>query len=312
MKIVIFCKGIRGRECLKHLCKKGADISMIVLQQGESLSAEFSTIAQKCSAEVYTPSDPNSKESRNRLRKKDADVFVLAGYGLILKKGCFSIPKLNCINLHGGKLPQYRGSSPLNWALINNETNIGISIIEVDEGIDSGDVLAEDQMDVSPEANISDLHEWANRQFPKLLHSVLEQISNGTLNPQKQNHDHAAYYPKRFHEDGMIFWDQLSAREVHNRIRALTKPYPCARTFFGNREVLLIKSELTKSPYYGEAGRIYRKNNEKLLVGAMDQALWITSAEFTEDQSPLYSNVKRYDLLSTHREGAINYFRNLS
>ena len=110
----------------------------------------------------------------------------------------------------------------------------------------------------------------------------------------------------------MIFWDQLTAREVHDRIRALTKPYPCARTFFGNREVMLLKSELTKLPYYGEAGRISRKNNGKLLIGAMDRALWVTSAEFAEDKSSLYLEVKRYDQLATIREAAIKHYRNLS
>ena len=312
MRIVFFCKGIRGRECLKHFCKKGADLSMIVLQQGDSLAEEYSAIGRQCAAEIHTPSDPNSKDFLDRLKKENADVFVLAGYGLILNKECLSIPKLNCINLHGGKLPQYRGSSPLNWALINGEEKIGISVIEVDEGIDSGDVLAETEMVVDPNTTISDLHEWANHQFPKLLHAALEQLSNGTLKPQKQNHDHSAYYPRRFPDDGMIFWDQFTAREVHNRIRALTKPYPCARTFFGNREVILLKSELTKFPYYGEAGRIYRKNNGKLLIGTKDRALWITCAQFTEDQSPLYPEVKRYDLLSTIREAAIEHYRNLS
>ena len=97
MKIVIFCKGIRGMECLKHLCKEGADLSMIVLQQGEPLAGEIGTIAQKCGAEVFTPSDTNSKDSLHRLRKEDADVFVLAGYGLILKKECLSIPKKDCL-----------------------------------------------------------------------------------------------------------------------------------------------------------------------------------------------------------------------
>ena len=73
-------------------------------------------------------------------------MFVLAGYGLILKKQCIALPKSHCINLHGGRLPQYRGSSPMNWALINDEPLIGISIIEVDQGIDTGPVLFENQM----------------------------------------------------------------------------------------------------------------------------------------------------------------------
>ena len=97
-----------------------------------------------------------------------------------------------------------------------------------------------------------------------------------------QNNENASYYPRRFPEDGQILWDQLNAREIHARIRALTKPYPCARTYWGCRELKLIESKIPKIPFFGEPGRVYRKTGGHLLVCALDQAIWITSAEFLE------------------------------
>jgi len=310
MKIVLFAKGNRGLACLKDLSQKNWDVTLIVLQPRDPLKDEFLKIVQQTGTEVYAPNNPNSDEALETLEKIHADIFVLAGYGLILKKKCFSIPKLNCINLHGGKLPNYRGSSPLNWALINNEKKIGLSIIEVDEGIDTGNILTEEEITVSENTTISDLHEWANRQFPQLLHSVLTQISDGSLNPKVQKDEDSGYYPRRFPDDGIIFWDKFTARQVHDRIRALSSPYPGARTFFQNREAVLHSSTLTEIPYFGESGRIYKKDNEKLLVGAKEQAIWINSATFVDDGSPLHRVVKNYDQLATIKELAIFQMRN--
>jgi methionyl-tRNA formyltransferase len=312
MKIVYFTKGDRGVACLKRIIAEGANISMVVLQPSDSLTADFTAIAEECGAEVYAPEDPNAEDALARLRSEEADVFVLGGYGLILKPDCIGLPKSHCINLHGGRLPQYRGSSPLNWSLVNDEPLVGISIIEVATGIDTGDVLAEAKMNVEPDTTIADLHEWANQQFPEMLVTVLKQMAEGTLKPRVQDDTNACYYPRRFPSDGMILWDQLTAQEIHNRIRGLTKPYPCAHTYFGNRQVKLIQSELPKIPFKGEAGRIYRKTDGRLLIGASDQAIWITEAEFGDDGSSFYDTAIRYDTVATIREVATEHYKSLT
>ena len=129
MKIVCFAKGERGLACLRRMVLERTEVSMIVLQPGDFLTPVFEAIANDCSAELYLPEDPNTSEALQKLGEQNADVFVLSGYGLILKQPCISLPKSLCINLHGGCLPQYRGSSPMNWSLINNEPIIGISIM---------------------------------------------------------------------------------------------------------------------------------------------------------------------------------------
>lgn len=296
--------------CLSKLVSENYEISMVVTQPGDFHAREMINEAKLSSAETFSPSDPNSPEALHKLTLHKADLFILAGYGIILSQKCISIPKLFCINLHGGRLPQYRGSSPLNWSLINEEEFLGISIIKVDSGIDTGEVLEQAQKETSIDTTIKDAHDWANKEFPRMLISVLSKIEGGRLVPRKQKDEDASYYPRRFPDDGLILWDQLNAREIHARIRALSKPYPCARTFWASRELMLIKSEVPEIPFFGEPGRIYRKNRGRLLVCASDRAIWITSAEFIDNGSSLYDEVGLYDSLATVREASANYYRN--
>lgn len=302
MKIVFFGKGKRGLRCLQKLFEAGESIVSVVLQQGDPLTDQFQCIAERNRVEILFPKNPNSSEILIKFKSLSPDLFILAGYGLILKQKCLDIPKTLSINLHGGKLPEYRGSSPMNWALINGEKNIGISIIEVDSGIDTGNILAESSLTIDGNTNISDLQSWANEEFSNLLIDVLAKIKNRSLSPLKQDEGKSSYYPRRFSEDGFILWDQIDAIDAHNKIRALTLPYPCAFTFFGNRKINLISSRLTSNPVFGEAGRIYRKANGAFLISARDRALWITKAIFEDNSSPAHLELNRYDSLASLRQ----------
>jgi methionyl-tRNA formyltransferase len=312
VRIVYFAKGRRGLLCLKRIIKGSFKINLIVLQPKDSLTIEFTAIAKSCGVEIFIPENPNSSSAMDILAKQKPDVFVLAGYGLILKKKCIAIPKINCINLHGGRLPQYRGSSPMNWALINNEPIVGISIIEVDEGIDTGPILSQEQINVDQNTTIRYLHDWANKRFPEMLIKVLQMMENGSLSPRLQVNEHACYYPRRFPTDGIVLWDQLSGLQVHNLIRGLTKPYPCAYTYYGKRQVKLLASVIPDTPFRGISGRVYRKKKGSLLVCASDQAIWITEAVFADNGSQLYDVVNRYDSLATIRVIAIDFYDKLT
>lgn len=302
MKIVFFGKGKRGLKCLLKLVETGQSIVAVVLQQGDPLIDQFHWIAEENNIEILIPQNPNSSETLIKLKSLSPDLFILAGYGLILKQKCLDIPDILSINLHGGKLPEYRGSSPMNWALINGEKNVSISIVEVDSGIDTGSILAESSLTIDGNTNICDLHSWANEEFSNLLIEVLAKIKKGTLSRVKQDEGKSRYYPRRFSEDGFILWDQIDAIDAHNKIRALTLPYPCAFTFFRNRKINLISSRLTSNPVFGEAGRIYRKANGAFLISARDRALWITEAIFEDDSSPAYLELSRYDSLANLKQ----------
>ena len=299
MKIIFFGKGKRGLVCLQKMQQEQENILLIISQENDPYRQTFEQIAKESKIEISCPTDPNANYFLEKLGSFEADLFVLAGYGMILRESCLSIPKINCINLHGGKLPEYRGSSPMNWALINGEKQIGISIIEVDSGIDTGNVLAECSTKIDQHTNIAELHEWANEKFPVLLLSVITKIKEGTLVPKKQDNSIACYYPRRFSEDGFILWDQTNCIDAHNKIRALSEPYPCAYSYWEKRKIKFISSKIPEYSFRGEAGRIYRKSKGSFLIGTKDQALWITEALFCDDQSSAYSELQLYDKLST-------------
>ena len=303
MNIIFWIKGHRGLVCLKEVLRTKYSPLLLVIQPIENTKwyRETVKIAQKYKIPFYTPANPNTSDFEAKLIEKDADLFVLAGYGKILKKNIISIPKKMCINLHAGKLPHFKGSSPLNWVIIRGEPEFGLSIIRVDKGIDTGDIVLERSFEIKNNYTIKELHAIANKHFPKMLLEVLKQIDNGTNRFKKQNVIKGAYFPLRFPEDGLVLWDMFTAEEIHNRIRALTDPYPCAYTYLNNRMVQLLDSELMNTEFYGEPGRIYRKTEGKLTVCASDKCLLINKAIFADNGEAINDAVNLYDRFATIR-----------
>lgn len=303
MKTVLFGKGRRGSSCLRAVHEAGFPISLVVGQPGDSGPESMGAAAEGLGLPYFEPEDPNQPEAVARLQREAAEVFVLAGYGKILRATVIELPTRMCINLHGGKVPDYRGSSPMNWALLNGEASFSLSVLRVDPGIDAGEVLDEATFPIGPDTTIRELHEIANRSFPEQLLGTLGRLAKGTLAPRPQPPG-GAYYPVRFPGDGLVLWDQLTAEQVHNRIRALTRPYPCAFTFWKRRRVDLIASERLATDFFGEPGRVYRKSRQGLVVCARDRCLRIREAVLVDSGRPLAEEIARYDRLATV-QGAI-------
>ena len=306
MKIVFWGKGLRSYYCLEKLAELKCDIVLVVGQDNDKRD-EYSvlSLADKYNLKSINPANPNDVEIENLLKAFKADLFVLGGYGYIVKQNIIDIPKIMCINLHAGKLPQYRGSSPLNWALINEEPTFTLSIIKVDAGVDTGDIVIERTFGISINDTIQDLHNTANEQFSLMLLEVVKQIEDNSYALTPQDNSQKSYYPLRFPDDGFILWDMFTTRQVHNYIRALTEPYPCAFTYFEGRRVNLLSSELYDNPHFGEPGRIYLKSKRGLLVCAKDRCLWIKDAILLDTGERLFDVVRRYDKLSTVREALV-------
>ena len=307
LRTVFWGNGNRGVDCLRALNESGRSVEAVVAHPDKSSQwyGSVAAMAEEMGLLVLRPEDPNSDATVEWLRGLKPDLFVLAGYGKILNQNVIDLPALMCLNLHGGKLPGYRGSSPMNWALINGEQSFTLSVIEVDAGVDTGDILLEKSFDIGIGDTIRDLHSIANDNFPSMLLESLSQIEKGTLEPTPQDKREGSYHPLRFPDDGAVFWDAHTALQVHNRVRALTEPYPCAFTFLKGRRVRLISSELSTVDFFGEPGRVYRKTSRGLLACASDRCLWITDAAFEDDGTPLADAVNRYETLATLRESAM-------
>ncbi len=257
---------------------------------------------------ILAPVNVNEPTVLQWVRERHPDVIVMAGYGQILQDELLAIPRRGVVNLHGGLLPSHRGSSPMNWALLRGEKEYGITAIQADLGVDTGVILGERRFPIHENDTIVDMQSKANKAFPLLLLNVLQRLAENKNRRHKQRESTAQYFPRRFPEDGAILWDQYSAKEIHNRIRALTGPYPNAFTYFGSRRIRLLRSVLRHRPFFGEPGRVYQNDGKKILVCARDRCLWITEAVFDEDGREVWPEVKRYSRLATIQEAALAWW----
>ncbi|MBG0776955.1 MAG: methionyl-tRNA formyltransferase [Desulfovibrionaceae bacterium] len=310
MNIVVWLKGRRGCACLRRVLDEGHAVAAVVLQNQPATAwyAEAQRIAAGHGLRTMAADDPGDDALLEALAALEPDLFILAGYGRIIPPRTIALPRVMCLNLHGGRLPEYRGSSPMNWSLINGERSFSLSVIRVDPGVDSGDVFLDRTFPIGPDDTIADLHAIADREFPDMLCRVLRDLAQGTATPRVQDADRARYFPMRFPEDGLILWDQCTAEQAHNRVRALTEPYPCAFTYYRGRRVRLVATQLRESAFFGEPGRIYLVRDGRLLVCASDRCLWITRAVLEDTGEPLADAVKRYDRLATVRQAVMDLY----
>ena len=278
MKIVYFGNNPRGVACLEVLIRNKYDIAAVVVHHRTSNDpCLVSEIAQKNNLPCFDPKDVNSSEFSKILKNFDADLYVLVGYNQILKNNIIFIPKKGIINLHGGRLPFYRGGSPINWQIINGEIEGACTILFVDEGIDTGDILIEESFKIGPNETAGQIHEKVLNIFPCLLLKTLKQINEGMIKPKKQNKLEGNYYCKRYPLDGHINWQQLSAFQVHNLVRGLNGAnLPGAFSYLDDQKIVIWKTELIEETILGVPGRIALKKPEGVVVIAKDKGILIT------------------------------------
>ena len=282
MKYVFFLNGQRGLFILKKLIKsKKFDLSKAVICN-KDITQKLKNIINK--KKIVFIKNINSKKSFKVLKKLNTDIFVVSGYPQIFKRQIFKLPKVMTINLHGGPLPCYKGGSPLNWQIINNEKKIGISIIKMKKGIDTGPVILEEKFKLNKSDTISDIHLKANKYFYVLLLKTLKLIEKkGSNIIFKKSKGKSKYWKQRNDQDGYIIAKQYKQVKVYNFIRAITKPYPGAWTKlnFKNkiRKIRLFSSCITKKKINFLKNDYMLKKN-KLYLKCSNGNLRITSYKF--------------------------------
>lgn len=181
--------------------------------------SQVSITAQKLGLEIYKPEKLKTIETLDFLKSKSADCFVVASYGKILPQDLLNIPTHGSINFHPSLLPKYRGASPIQYALKNGETETGVTIIQMDSGMDTGDILEQKHFQIDPEDNYETLETKLTIFGKNLLLDVLIQIETGNLKPKKQNNEEATYTKIIEKEDGKINF-AATATEIKNLQRA--------------------------------------------------------------------------------------------
>lgn len=274
LKIGYFADGKWARNCfLKILKNPQIQINFIVLRKQKDIKLE--KLALKYHIPCYTDTNVNSKEFLNELQKYSNDLLVSMSFDQIFKDEILKLYSKKIINCHAGKLPFYRGRNILNWALINDEKEFGITVHFIDKGIDTGDIILQKTYEIKDSDDYTTLLNLCHRECANLLYESLILFLNNEANSYKQTGD-GFYCPKRKKGDEIINWTQ-NTREIFNFIRALNAKDLGASTFIKEKEIKIYKSEIYKENIpCSQIGEIAKKENDYFVVGTKDGALKIT------------------------------------
>ena len=181
--------------------------------------------------EVLQPEKLSDTAFSERMRALAPDLFVTAAFGKILRPRTLAIPRLGCFNVHGSLLPRYRGAAPIQWAVLRGETRTGITVIRMDEGMDTGPMLLARELEIGPEETAGELTARMAALGAECALEAIRGLKAGTLVETPQRHEEATLAPMLKREDGRIDWTK-GAGELVNLVRGM-HPWPCAYTFHG-------------------------------------------------------------------------------
>ena len=270
-KIIIFFKGDRGFQVLKKFYKK-KNIVCAVLE-----NKKFYNRTKKILDKVIYSKNINNLKFRNLIKKFEPEIFLVAGFSQIFKKEILNISKIS-INLHAGKVPQYRGGSPLNWQIINNLKYFGLSILKMTKGIDDGPILMQKKFILNKKYTINDLHKISNREFPKMVNKVIKKIK--IIKPKQQNEKLSRYWKQRSDKDGKIYFKSYSGKKILRYTKALQDPYPYSWCLDNKNQKIRIQNvSLTKKKIKGPYGLI-RIFKDKIYLKCINKNLIINKYKY--------------------------------
>lgn len=225
---------------------------------------------------VFQPEKINTPEALDWIRKFQPELIVVCAYGQILKKDLLKIPPRGCINIHASLLPRHRGASCIPSAILNGDTQTGITIIQMDEGLDTGDILLQESTPIHDEDTSASLHDRLAELAASTLLRILDFMEQGKLLPKKQNPILATYSSKLKKENGLIHWEK-TAQEIHGLIRAMI-PWPSAYTYL-DKKILKIFSAKIQLSSNGKPGEILRAGEQGISVATGKGSLLITEIQ---------------------------------
>ena len=218
---------------LRALIERGEQVVAVVTQPDrpkgrgqQTLPPPVKVLAERHGIPVLQPVKVRLPESIEEIRALEPDLIVVVAFGQILPKALLDIPKKGCINVHASLLPRYRGAAPLNWCIVNGETETGVTTMMMDVGLDTGDMLLKRATPIDPDEDTQSLHDRMSQLGAELLGETLERLAAGDLVPEKQDDSLTCYAPMMKKEDGLIDWSR-DAQSIKNQVRGMT-PWPGA------------------------------------------------------------------------------------
>ena len=235
-------------------------------------------IAVKHDIKVFQPEKlKDDIEAVEYLKELKPDFIIVVAFGQILTKEVLDIPKYGCINLHASLLPMYRGAAPLIWVIINGEEKTGNTTMLMDVGLDTGDMLLKDEVEITKNMTSGELHDILMNRGGELLIKTIEGLAEGSITPEKQEGE-TCYAKMLSKETGKINWNN-SAQDIHNLIRGLN-PRPIAHTTYKGEPMKIYESEVLLQSSNKEPGVIIEVNKKGMKVSTGNGILLVKKIQF--------------------------------
>lgn len=284
MKIGYFADGPWAHEAFKKIVSdKHIEIVFITVRY-DNRDKTLLNLADKYNIPVEISENINSQEFINTVRNYGADLFVSMSFDQIFKSEMINLPKYKTINCHAGKLPFYRGRNVLNWVLINDEKEFGITVHYVDNGTDTGDIILQETYPITDEDDYKTLLERAYAGCADILYRAIKMIQDEEVKPvrQKDIDPIGIYCGRRQAGDEIIDWNQ-SSRDIFNFIRALCLPGPQAVSWIKGNKIAINKARMIQGAhvYKGIAGQIVGKTPDGALIKTGDTILEIVEYTYS-------------------------------
>jgi methionyl-tRNA formyltransferase len=286
MKILFFGDGPWATDSLLRLHEAGWTIQGVVIRTRPTDSS-LAEAAKRLGLEVWQPPNVNRQEFVEQVAQLNPELCLSVSYDQILGRAIRQVAPQGMVNFHAGKLPFYRGRSIINWAIINGETEIGLTAHYVDEGIDTGDIILQRTLPIGWTETYGDVLAKVVFALPDLVVETVNQMADGRAQRQPQSHLPGSYFAARGTGDEWLDWSE-SSRNLHNKVRAITHPGPGSRTLLENRVVIIWRGFYDPSwpSYIGSPGQVVgRRKDEGVLVKTADSTILLQEAQFEGDEA---------------------------
>lgn len=219
---------------------------------------------------VMQPNTLKTEESQRAIAELDAEVMVVAAYGLILPKAVLQIPRHGCLNIHASLLPRWRGAAPIQRAILAGDSETGITIMQMDEGLDTGDMLLKRPCRIEPDDTAQTLHDKLAGLGAQCILEALHRLESGHLPPERQDEQRATYAAKLSKIEAQLDW-HLDAAQLERAIRGYF-PFPVATSLFGETPIKILRAHIAKAKG-APAGTVVAVDKECIQVACGDGTL---------------------------------------
>jgi methionyl-tRNA formyltransferase len=269
VKAVVFGYQEIGYVCLEELLKFGVQVSCLLTHKddpGEEIWFQRPvTIAQKHNIPVYTPTTLKDEKWTELIKDSAPDFIFSFYYRNMIQKRILDIPRVAALNLHGSLLPKFRGRAPVNWVLVEGEKQTGVTLHEMVEKPDAGDIIAQKKIEIAFEDDVRTLYMKMTDVARQLMKETLPMLADGSFIRTPQMGE-SSYFGGRRPEDGLIAW-QRDALSLYNLTRAVTHPYPGAFTWLKGKKLFIWKSRLEDDTGDGAPGKVFSSRPLKVATG---------------------------------------------